>query len=410
MKKITYKLFPILICLLLIFPIMKENFSSFIMILLSINLIVYKISARDFKFVKPKVLLLTIPFWIIFFSSLFSNNYEISFLHVNHALFFLLIPVVFSLIPPEFFSQSKIDLYFFILKNICLLIAVIYVGSFLINVPLWRFNFQEGYVFREYIYSYFTLFVIHPAYYTTILILVFAHSLEMVIKKKKYWQLIYVVCFLGITFLLLTKLNIVIMILVLIFMLLFRTSLNLKQKIIITSLSLTFITLLIAYTPGIKNRFLETYNSFNSKPQGLAYDSTNIRKAIFDCSVSIADGNLPFGVGFEHLQERLNECYKANYDSSFYLNHEYMTHNYYFYILLSSGLIGLFFYLIYLANIIKISYNSKSFLLRLLVLSVLIMCFIEDYFYRHFGLLYFNLILMLYIRFIDTTEHKSIEA
>ena len=398
MIKLTYKLFTPLICLLLLFPIMRENISSFIFILLCLNTVIYKILLKDNKFFEAKTLLLTIPFWILFITSLFSSNYKVSLLHVNHGLLFLMIPIIFSLIPSEFFVLKKLNLYFLVLKNVCLLITIIYVISFLINIPFWRFNFMDGYVFREYIYNYFKFFVIHPSYYTAILILVSAHSFDLVLKEKQYWQLIYVFSFLIITFLLLTKLNMILMVITLVFMVLFRSYLKLKQKLLLSFCSLSFIVLLVMFIPGIKNRFSETYYSFNSKPEALAYDSTNIRKAIYDCSIQISKENLVIGVGFENLQLSLNDCYKSNYDSSFYQNHNYMTHNYYLYILLSAGIIGFMFYLIYLINLIKICIKSNLFLFRVLIINALIICFIEDYFYRQFGLLYFSLMAMIFIK------------
>lgn len=398
MKKITYQLFPFFLCLIFMFPIVKESFSSFFIILLGINTLIYKILSKNYSVIKPKTLLLTIPFWIILVPSVFSKNYALSFLHVNHGLYFLIIPILFSMVPCEFFSKNKINLYFNVLKNTCLLIAIIYVVSFFINIPLWRLNFKDGSVFREYVYNYFKLFVIHPSYYTTILILVCAHSFDLVLKEKKYWQLVYVFSFLAINFLLLTKLNIVIMVITLIFMLLFRSLLNFKQKIIGILMSVICVFLFILFVPGLKNRFVETYQGFNSKPEALAFNSTNIRKAIFDCSIEISKENLTHGVGFENLQANLNNCYKANYDSSFYQKTSYMTHNYYFYILLSTGMIGFLVYLFYLINIINISLKSNNFLFKVMLFNALTICFIEDYFYRQFGLLYFSIMVMVFLR------------
>lgn len=409
MKNITFKLFPFLISLVFIFPIFKESISSFFLILLSINTIIYKISSKDYSFFKLQTFWLTIPFWIVLLNSVFSDNYRNSSIHIQHSSLFFIIPVLFSLIPEDFFIKKKIDLYISVLKNTCLIISIVYVLSFFINVPSWQYNvvFNNESRFRYHIYNDFKLFVIHPTYYTAILILCSAHSFDLVLREKKYFQLIYNVCFLFISILLLTKLNLVFMLLLLISMIFIRGIYNLKTKLLfffsLTSLILTF----SFYSPGIKDRFMEVYESYNLKPKDDAYDSTNVRKAIFDSSIKIAKENWVFGVGFENLQKTLNLTYAESYKSSFYLNRNYMTHNYYFYIFLSSGIIGLLVYLFYLINIIKICLKSKLFLLKVVVLNALIICLIEDYFYRQYGILYFNLLIMCFIRYSEKTTKEN---
>lgn len=414
MKDLTLKLFPYLISLVFVFPILKENLSSFTLILLTLNLIVYKFATKDTTFVNKKILILTIPFWIICLNALMSSNIKESSIHIQHALFFLLIPIVFSLIPKQFFTLKKINLYISVLKNTCLLIAFVYVFYYLINVPSWKFDvvYQNVSSFRNYIYNDFKFFVIHPTYYTTILILCSAHSLNLVLKENKKQELLYLLVFMVITFLLLTKLNIFIMICVLSGMVLFRGNIKTSQRIIIATISLFFVGMLAFFTPGIEQRFEELYKSFSTKPQDLAYDSTNIRKAIFDSSVIIAKENWIKGVGFENLQEELNKSYKKNYNSSFYESHNYMTHNYYFYIFLSTGIIGFMFYLFYLKSIVTIAIKSNLFLFRILLLNALLICFVEDYFYRQFGILYFNLLTMCFIRYSENvaTENEKIQV
>lgn len=404
MKKINYILFPILISLLLLFPIFKENISSIILILLCINTIVYKVTHKDYSSINYKTLLLTIPFWIIVITSLFTNNYTESGRHIQHSLFFLIVPVVFSLIPKEFFNPKKIELYIGILKNLCLIIAFIYIGNFLYYIPLWKLFLMDGSAFRVYIYSYFNWFVIHPSYYTTLLILCTSHSIFYVINEKKYWQLVYVFVFYLITFLLLTKLNFVLLNIAVFVVFVLSKNINYKIKFIVPFLVFTLTTILIIGTPGLRLRFEEIYNSFGSKPKNLEYNSTSVRKAIFDCSIAIYKEDPLTGVGFENLQDKLNECYKSNYDSNFYTENNYMTHNYYLYILISSGIFGFIFYLFYLFNIVRICLKSKLLLFSIFLFNALIICFTEDYFYRQFGSLYFNVMLMLFIRFSNSNE------
>ncbi|WP_348812041.1 O-antigen ligase family protein [Flavobacterium maritimum] len=408
MKNVTLKLFPVLLSFLFTFPILKESLSSFVVILVCLNTIIYKISVKDYRFLEPKTILLTIPFWIILINSIFSTNFQKSIPHIQHALFFLIIPIFFSLIPKEFFNTQKINLYITVLKITCLLIAIIYVISFFINFSIGEFFvvFQNVSSFRNYIYYNFNLFRIHPTYYTTLLILCSAHSFELVLKEKKYTELIYIICFLLISFLLLTRLNIVLLVAVLIIMLLSIGKIEIKKKLFFLGTLILFAASLSLLTPGIKDRFVELYQSYNKPPVNVNYDSTNIRKAIFDCSIGISKENLLYGVGFENLQTKLNECYGKNYESSFYESHNYLTHNYYFYILVSSGVIGLFFFVIYLLLIIKTCLKTNLFLFYVFLFDAMIVCFIEDYLYRQYGVLYFNLLLICFIQYYKNIPPK----
>lgn len=400
LNKITLKLFPVLITLLFFFPILKENYSTILVILLCLNLIIYKIVNSDKSFIPLSIFVLTIPFWIVFINSLFTSNLKIGFSHAQHSLFFLIIPIVFYLTPIQFFTKSYLETYIKILKFVCLSIAIIYVVSFFYYTPLWQFDivFNNESKFRHFVYNDFALFKIHPTYYTAFLIFCAAHSFDLVLQQKKYSQLIFVTAFFVITVLLLTKLNLLILLSILLYMVFFRSELKLKYKLLMTSSMILVSALLLIYTPGMIDRFTELINSFNTKPVELAYDSTNLRKAIFDSSVAIFKENPILGVGFENLQDTLNETYAENYNSSFFEERDYMTHNYYFYVLLSSGLLGFIFYLYYLYSLIKIGLKSKTFMLSVLLFSILLICFIEDYFFRQYGSLYFNLILMCYIK------------
>lgn len=406
---ISLKLFPVLLSLLFVFPILKENLSSLIVILICLNTIVYKIGSKDYVFVSFKTMLLTIPFWIIFCNMFFSSDYNISITHIQHALFFLIIPIFFSLIPSQFFTKKYLDQYLFVLKITCLAIAAIYLFSFFYNNSIEEFFvvFQHISSFRTYVYYEFDLFVIHPTYYTTLLVFGAAHSFDLVLKQKKYNELVFVISFLIISFLLLTRLNILLLMTTLILMVFLRSKLKLQQRIVLSLSIVGLIATLALLTPGIKHRFFELVQSFNVKPKDVSYDSTNIRRAIFDCSVAISKENFWFGVGFENLQAELNACYHSNYDSSFYENHNYMTHNYFFYILLSSGVFGLLLFLFYLFNIVKIALKSNLFLFKVFLFNVVMIWLIEDYLYRHYGILYFNLLLICFIRY---AENQSIET
>lgn len=399
MKNICEKSFTFLLPLLFVFPAFKENISSIFFIVLSINTIWYSILTKSYKSFDKKILVLTIPFWILLFFCIAYFDSAKSLKPVRQGLFFLLFPVIFSLIPTTYFSKEKINFYISILRYTCLIIAFGFIAAF-----LYKYDFSDFFVyqydipkFRDFVYNEITFFKIHPTYYTAIVIFCTAYSFERVLKEKKYYDLIYVLIFILITFLVLAKLNIIFLGILLAVMLLFRSNFNLKQKIGTVS-TFIILTLVLVFTiPGIKSRFTEMYKSYANPPKGLAYDSTNIRISITKCSIEVAKENYLFGVGFDHLTDELYECFKANYDSSFYENHRYLTHNYFTYILLSTGIIGFLCFLFYCYRVAIEVKKINRFLLYVTVINVFFICLTEDYFYRHYGIFYYSLILMTFI-------------
>ena len=53
---------------------------------------------------------------------------------------------------------------------------------------------------KYYIYYEFKLFVIHPTYYTSLLVICSAHSFDLILKQKKYSESIFIISFLKALF------------------------------------------------------------------------------------------------------------------------------------------------------------------------------------------------------------------
>ena len=217
MKIITEKIYLFLIPSLFTFPLFKESISSAIIVLLVLNTILYHFAHKIVPKIKLEIFFLTIPFWIVLIHSLIFNQLLNNKIPLQHALFFLIIPLIFTLIPFRFFDAKSMTLYFSILKNTCLIIGLFYIISY-----FYYHSFNELFVvfqnvssFRNYVYNDVNIIKIHPTYYTTILILCCIQSFESVIKEKKYFEFVYILFFIVISFLLLAKLNIVFLVIVL---------------------------------------------------------------------------------------------------------------------------------------------------------------------------------------------------
>lgn len=392
------KNFKYLIPFLFIFPFFKENIATLLFILLVLNTIFYSYKNKKFN-VSKKIILFTIPFWIIFFISIFWYSDFQDLKPIKNSLLFLLFPIIFLNIPKENFSNEKLNFYFDILKYVVFIISISYFLAFFYfydyeHLFQYKYNIPK---FRDFIYYEIPFFRIHPTYFTSILIFTTAFSTLKIITEKKWSEIIFVLTFITTCFALLAKLNMVFLVLMLVFLIIFKFKIAKKYKILAIILLSIGSTIMIKYVPGVKNRFVEVVNSYNNPPEGMSYDSTNIRMAIFNCSKQIAKDNFLTGVGFTNTKNVILDCFKSNYDSEFYKNKKYLTHNYFMYILLSGGIFGLLFFLYYIFTIIRFTLKINSFLLYVVVSNVLLVCLIEDFFYRQFGLFYFSLIFFCYL-------------
>lgn len=392
------KNFNFLIPLLFLFPLFKENISTFLFILLAANTLYFALKNKS-CYLNKSFLLLTIPFWIILVTCLIWYSKKEDLKPVENSLFFLFFPIVLLNIPKSFFSKEKLNLYFEILKYVCAIVCVGYFIAFFFYYDYeqlfqYQYNIPK---FRDFIYNEISFFKIHPTYFTSVLVFVSAYSLLNLTENKKWSELVFLIIFTITSTALLAKFNIVFLFLTILYIVLFKSSMSKKIALIVSLIIILFSVSAFQFIPGVKNRFIEVYESYNKPPEGMAFDSTNIRIAIVNCSNEILKDNYLTGVGFQNTKEVLLDCFKSNYNSEFYNEKEYLTHNYFMYILISSGVFGLLFYLIYVITIVRYAFKVNSFLLNIVLLNVLCVCFIEDYFFRQFGLYYFSLMFYVFL-------------
>jgi hypothetical protein len=397
-KNITERLFQVLVPSLFAFPLFKESLGTFLFILLTVNTLLYAISSKVFP--DRRIWYFTIPFWVILFNCLWFFDDADSMRATKNGMYFLLFPIVFSCIPASFWASQKIARHIDILKYACAVIAVAYIALF-----FYYYDFKDLFVykydipkFRYFIYDEVPVFRIHPTYFTAMVLFCCAHAFDRVLRKKRYRELALVGIYALITFLSLAKLNIMLLSVLLVGMLLFRSRLTRRQKagsVIVLALATAT---MVATVPGIQKRFLEVYNSYNKPPVGLSYDSTNIRVSIYRCCLQIARTDYLTGVGFTNLGQRLSDCYAENYSSDFYKRQGYLSHNYYFYIFLSTGIFGLLLFIFYMVKIYRAALEIDQFALYVGLGVVFLICFTEDYFYRQYGIFFFSLVFFSYYR------------
>lgn len=410
MSNLIVKSYPYSILLLFCFPLLKENLSSFTFLIFAVLTVINCFSFPVKEKKNISIFYFTIPFWIILLDAILYGRLKESSSAINHALLFLLFPLVFYLSPLSLFTKENLDRYFNFLTWICVVLGISYIFLFILNNPLsslieTKYNSS---LFRDFVYSETKVFSIHPAYYTSVVIFCMVFKLKKYTSYPKKIDLIKLVFLYIITFLLLTKLNIVLMNVVLGLFFLFHTSISRINKFVfIVILVLSFILSLI-YVPGLYIRFVEIFTSFGINPTGVAHDSTNIRVAIYTCDLEIIKNNFWKGVGFYDIQNQLLNCFESKYHSSFYENHKYLSHNYFLYILLGSGFIGFIGFLFFCFKVTQFALKLNSFIFYVFIVNTFLMCCIEDYFYRQNGIYFFMLIFLSYFKYFENLKAEKL--
>jgi len=401
MNKLLDKVYPYTLFPLFAFPLLKENFSMIFLGVFALFTIRYSFVNNMRVKLNLNWLVFTIPFFIVVFASTFRGELVKNLGEINHSLLFLVLPLLFYMAAENLFTKEKIIQYFKFLVYSCAVLIFIYIALFLLNHQFYEL-FATKYnssLFRDFVYSKTNFFTIHPAYLTSITLFGTAFLIEKLKTKFNYLHLFLIILFFLFTFLLLTKLNIVLVTILILYSIFTYSKIKTFYKISVALFISVAAFVLIYITPGMMLRILEVINSLNTEPVGVAYDSTNIRKAIYSCDFYLIKENCWFGVGFSELKAELLNCFKENYQSEFYKNHLYLTHNYFIYVLLGSGILGLFSLAYFFYKSYSFLLNFKSLMINVFMLNTLLMCMIEDYLYRQNGILFFLLVLLSLFKF-----------
>lgn len=386
---------------LALLPLLKENLNSILIIICALLTLVYNFQSNEKKKNSPQILILTLPFWMFLLHELLTqdNSFERVLVHLP----FLIFPLLFAF-KPSYINNDLKRKSLFVFQISVLLQSFIYVVFFLVNNPISKFFYVRNNIpfFREYVSENY-LFEIHPTYFSSFLLVSFTVSLFSLIKKKRN---IFAILNMAIMvfFIILFSSRMIVLILLLtivfsgIYLILQR---GIKKSVFIIFSSLVLLAILIFPVKNvIGKRFTEIKTEINKPIVGEYYNSTNTRIAILKCSFIVLKEAPFFGYG-NLLQEKLNNCYKENNNSNFYLKHTFNTHNYYINLVAYGGWTFFLLFIIYLFYIYKkIKYSVLGLFLGTQFLLINIT---ENYFSRHYGIVLFVYFISMFI-FIKERE------
>lgn len=146
---------------------------------------------------------------------------------------------------------------------------------------------------------------------------------------------------------------------------------------------------ILTYLSPLKVRIDEIIENKYKYPEGVHYNSINLRTAIYNCSVSLIPRSGLIGFSPADLQKELNACYKK-FDTSAFNGKNYNTHNQYIDYLLSFGLLGLLFIVLVFYRYLQIAMKNKDKLYLNFLVFFYIVFLTENILVRNTGIVLFS--------------------
>jgi len=431
---------PLIFLLILCFyPLMPFAVLSISIILFAVTSIAFQIKGINFFLNKTKVQLFLIQtgfFVFMLFSILYSSDKTEGLKELQRGLPLVILPLCFLFFTKKVSaSKLKIVLLTFVVAK---LLYVIYIYNYFI----YRIGISKQFDVSDMSYVEKLIFTLKLPFRRVI-----NNSVHVITNPPKIFfhktylsmSLLFAICIIAYYFILknkkLNKKSVLGGLLILLFSLvlfqwfsiinlalyfllgfIFLISLvgNVKQVLLI-SFSLIILSFITYNIPVVKQAINTNKRITNNIEETLSFikspfskkDKNNrkgSRAAVNECSIDLMQKALVFGYGIGTPKALLNQCYK---DKNFELGMLYKlnSHNYYFHIILSTGLIGLILFVFLLYNNFKIAINQSSLLYISFLLIVIMNLITENIIFRAHGIVFFALFNSLFYKYhIDNKQ------
>ena len=385
-----YLLLCMLLCFYIPFIPLAHAISSIIMgcILVLAFFIVDKKQLKN-MLSKKAYIIYVVFFLVIGFASVYEGTFIADFSELRKIGQIGLLVILFSFIK----SQAS-------LKNAFIAGTILSSGITLIRILLYILEtgslvFYKGEIVAE--------LMMTPRLYLgvfSVISFIFCAELYFLIKNIKH-KTIYLSAagFLLLSIFLIASRSAIILVLIALTSILWKTLESKKRnRALLTVMAVALLAFLGSY--NLSQRFLYIEDDFREsyiekvkthEPRYLIWKSA---LTIFNESE-----NKISGLGFGKTQELLRKEYKQinpERKRNWFLDRDFNTHNQYLDLLISTGILGLVLFLVFL-GILAIKAKNSIYNLNLLIVLILFMC-IENSFHRIFGVFVFALILALILK------------
>ncbi len=401
-------------CLIACMPLLHPKIQVVSFIILGIAAIIDRTINKDnhAKTISLKVLvILPIGFYLLLISSIiYSSHIRESLFFMEKSVSFISVPLILFISRSQFRKkQVTILLAIFILSCSILSLFMLYK----ISLYIAHLNTHDITIIQAVtnIRNHFAdVSGTHPTYLSTyflfscLILSLFILSPSFSKKSKILFIPSYLIL-LFISILLAARMPLFSFSFIQILILFFTDSLSVKIKIA-AILFIAFILIMGSiYVPTFNQRLKEVFSTELKPPVNVHYNSTNLRVGITMCSIEIIKNNWLFGVGIGDSQYELNKClYKFN--TTAYEKMDYNPHNQYLSIWLSSGIISLIVFLIFMGTLFKFAHKTKNSFLLILLLLVSLNMVTEDFLFRQAGILFF---MFFYFVFCKSLQRNNFQ-
>lgn len=411
-------LFNYSIFLLLLFPVMPIIPNNYFIAITGLVAIGGFITLSRFKLYHFSYLSFLLPSSLIVLSLsvLYSNNLSAASSEIGKRMALIIFPLIFALRRSDLKTDTlrKVEHFFIAIIVIYMLfknIELFIVFNKAINKGIIVNNWFEAIInpsfevfYRNY---FFKITNIHPTYATIYTLFSLGILLLNLIKgmynenlKIKTLVLISMCFLLCYSILLAAKGPILAFIISIIIVLGFQLSAKQFAK---TTIVLIVISVILTLSfPPLKNRVKEIITTKSDTEVNT--NSISIRKIIHSTAWGLVKSNCFIGVGIGDVQDELNKQFK-NYEQKEINDFDLNTHNEYFNLWASAGLIGLLSLIITFAIPIALAVKQKSFY-ALFFWVFMAVCFLfENILSRQKGVMFFSVFYVVYLfNIIDTRK------
>jgi len=387
-SNIKNTLFFVSVILFGMYPLIPERYESYAPIFFIVSSFILFVTSNNKRQVIFRPLVIMSSLFVIFLISCFlSENLNEGFKKIETMLSLIGFPVAcFWFLGNIKFDLLKIETIFFkifFVSNVVFSLVALYLLNFYRNP---KFPSRDAAFFRNAI-SDIPFIGDHSIYISIFLALAIIMgafiyqrtNLSLVVKLGLlFGQLIIV----SLLMLLMSKG--VIIALIISSTATFLVSQRISKKIVLGGILIIIITFILL--PKQNNRFTELFHKESFEKVDLN-NSTSIRFNILKCSIKLVLEHPIFGYGLGDVQEELDSCYSSN--GLKVANGRYNSHNQYLFVWLSSGILGLIIFMIYLYYIFNIAIKNKDYFLLNALILFAITFLVENVLSRQSGVILF---------------------
>ncbi len=380
--------------------IILSFFPLYSFFLVSVAIFIYVIFALISKFTNKKrlrkknhtIIFLHIVFYLLLIARLFFTENPIEGLKdLQPSLSLIIFPLIWLISNTSLDNKESDTLFkYFTLSSFIL-------GLYILFFSLY-FAFTTNQDFTIY-YEQVKYFYAHPSYVT----LYFLASIIFLFltfgkrsKRIKIVSILLIGFFIFMIFVFSSRIVVLILFIIGLFELFRRVHISTYKKMMILMFSCLIILASVFLIKPLHKKVKETINpSALVLPQKKFPTSTQIRLGIYNCSYPIIKENWLLGIGGINFEREINICYDK------FNNHDkisYNSHNYYLYVLGSSGIFCLLILLLLLFYHFKNAIYRLDYFYIYFLLALIITLLTENFLSRVYGVVFTMFFLTVFMK------------